>query len=323
MLKEISLFASIIALNLNPVSSNSNVSREFMNSTDYVIHVNESASVQAHSSYTFTLPSSTFTDMYIDIFSETEPTGVYYWLNQVDNEQEVLITFTRVPVGGTPRWEFDIPDISVDTIKGIQFFTKKSLVDEVYYIQSPSVHNAEFHDSNILPENSSALLYQNNDTSVSITSLALDRVEMTTGMIGYTSLTVNSSTVIASNSRTGRVPNGMEEVTNVVMYYGSYTNKIKFSSGYYPRGYNTKGYNEINPLFTKDYNTYISITSANNVGTTLAPLEVGFQIMGKVLEALNSFFGYMLLPGISIGVVIAIPLIILIVLFILKLIKKG
>lgn len=318
MIKEITLLGALLSatMPLNAPSSANNVSKEFMNSTEYVIHVNESASVQAHSSETFTLPSATFTDMFIDVFSDTEPTDVYYWINQADNEQEVLIDWFRVPVGGTPRWEFDIPDLSSDTIQGIQFFTKTSLVGETFYLIQPNLSNVNVSFGNIL-EGTTAKIGDR-----SLTSLTWTKEKMSNGLMGYGYYQANGTT-FASNSKVSN-PTDFNQLTNTLLYRGDWSNVVTYTSGYYPRVWNVQGRNETpSGYLSKEFVAYATLTSANDIDTTLVPLETGFNIVGLVIEAMNSIFTWQVLPGLTIGVLFLIPTIVLIVLALLKLVKKG
>lgn len=297
------------------------VEKDIMNSTSYDIHLYHEMVIHSHTEAEINTESAIFwTDSFISIFADDKPTDIYYWVNQVDNEDEVLCTFSDV---GGGEYTFDLPDLSSDTIQGIQFFQKKSLIGEVYYINQPNLTNVGSVDPNILPDGSTANLSLSNGSNVSITTLRFEKTAMDKGTIGFAQFKINNMSYIANNSLTSITPNNSSEVTNVMMYKSSYTNILTFTHGEYPRAYNVNGYGELHPLLSSDYQPYISYTSANNLGISLEPLTTGVTLVGLSFEALNSLFGYLVFPGITLGMLLLVPVILGLFFAIIKLVKKG
>lgn len=314
MIKEITLLGALLSATMPLNAPSDIVSKEFMNSTDYNIVVGGEAPINAHTSATLNGTESYWTDSYIYVTADTKPTDVYYWINQVDNEQEVLITFSEIPVANT--YVFDVPDLSSDTIQGIQFFQKTSLVGETFYLIQPILSNTNFSSGNILEDSTAKI------GGRSLTSLTWTKERMSNGLMGYGYYQANGTT-FASNSKASN-PTDFNQLTNTLLYRGDWSNVVTYTSGYYPRVWNVQGRNETPSAFlSREFVGYATLTSANDIDTTLVPLETGFNIVGLVIEAMNSVFTWQVLPGLTIGVLLLIPTIVLIVLALLKLIKKG
>lgn len=316
MIKEITLLGALLSATMPLNAPNDVVSKEFMNSTDYNIVVGGEAPVNAHTSETLNGTESYWSDSYIYVTADTKPTDVYYWINQVDNEQEVLITFYDIPIANT--YAFDLPNLSDSTIQGIQFFQKTSLVGETFYLIQPTLANVNVSSGNILEGGLTAKIGER-----SLTSITWTKEKMSNGLMGYGYYKANGLTIFASNSKVSN-PTDFNQLTNTLLYRGDWSNVVTFTSGYYPRVYNTQGRNETPSAFlSKEFVGYATLTSANDIDTTLVPLTTGFDIVGLVIEAMNSVFTWQVLPGLTIGVLLLIPTIVLIVLALLKLIKKG
>lgn len=315
-----SLLCVLNAPILNAPASNVQ-NKEFMNSTDYDLVVGNELTLHAHTDKTLPAETSYWTDAYISILNTDEkPNDIWYWVNQVDNETEVQIASGDWYAVGDDIY-FDLPDLSSDTVKGIQFFQKKSLANEVFWITTPSVSNTYLSTGNFMPSNSTARLMRTDGSYISINQLEFVKTTMDKGILGYLELQVGS-TIIASNSKVVQ-PTDYTQVTNLLMYNSTYTNEVRFSSGYYPRAYNVQGYDEnINAYFSNSYYAFVSKDS-DGYDTISAPLEVGFAVIGKIFDAMNSFFTFTILPGLTLGVLILIPVLFMIALGIIKLIKKG
>ena len=211
-----------------------------MNSTSYDIHFVQEMSIHSHTEAHINTETAPFwTDTFIDIFADDKPTDVYYWVNQVDNESEVLCTFSDL---GNGRFTFDLPDLSGDTIQGIQFFQRKSIVGETYYLLNGDISNLSSFNSGNLIEGKTATIENHG-----VTSLSWSRTKVDRGLTAYVSWNANGST-IANNSMTNG-GTSVEELTNIVLYNNGWSNRITFTSGYYSRAYNTLGYAEMNESY--------------------------------------------------------------------------
>lgn len=319
MFKEIALLNALIGstLGLNAASPNSVINKEILNSSSYSLSINGEASLQPHSFLTLNYDESI--DLYLNVFSGEEPTDIYYWLNQVDNEEEVLIDWDFVSViGDTNLYEFLIPSLTSDTVSGIQFFQRKSIVGEVYYLLNGDMSNlAAFNSGNLIEDKTATL------GGHGITSLSYKRTKVDKGLIGYCQYIVNGLDDIANNSRT----NGgttVEELTNIMLYDDGWSNRLVFTSGYYSRAYNVNGFAELNPtFFSKEFAGYANRTASNDISISLEPLTVGFDLIAMAFSSVGALFSFMIAPGITLGLLVLVPVILTIILFILKIIKKG
>lgn len=314
------LFSALISLSagVNAVSSSSSIeTKSIMNSTSYEFVFNSEITLDPHSEETnLNAASSYWEETYIYVYADSKPTDVYYWINQIDNEQEVLCSFYSVPI---PRmYQFDLPNLSGDTIRGIQFFQKKSIVGETYYLLNGDLSNfANFNSGNLIEDKTATI------GNHGITSLVYSRTHVDKGLIGFCQYTVNGVGDIANNSRTGG-GTSVEELTNIMLYDEGWSNKITFTSGYYGRAYNVNGYAELNSTyFSKAFVGYASRTSSNDISISLEPLTVGFDLVALAFSSIGNFLSFMVAPGITIGLLLMVPIIITLLLFILKLIKKG
>lgn len=306
----------------HPTRADVALERSIMNSTEYNFDFVHEMTLHAHSEDEINTESSSFwQNTFIWYTGDTKPTDVYYWIAEVDNEQEVLVTFNEIPVAHT--YEFVLPDLSSDTIRGIQFFQRKSLVDEVFYIKEPEKTNTNLYNSNILPSNSTANLHLSHGGYASINQISLEREAQNKGISAFVQIKINNLTYIANNSITGITPIDYSQCTNVMMYKSNFTNIITFTSGYYPRSYNTQGYSDQFAYLTDEYTPYISFTSAGNTNISLEPLTTGVHLVTISFEALNSLFGYLVFPGLTLGMLLLVPTFVCIMFAIIRIIKKG
>lgn len=308
-----------MGLNLN--ASPTTIQRDVMNSTSYDLHLAGEMNIHAHSEVNDIDANTSFwTTAYVQVFAEEKPTDIYYWINQVDNEQEVLCVFSEEEEG---VFEFTIPDLTNETISGIQFFQKHSMVGDTYYLVQPDLNNTNIGIGNLLPENSTANLYLSNGNTASITNLRYEKTAMDKGTIGFAQFKINNMTYIANNSLTGITPVDSSQLTNIMMYKENYTNRITFTSGTYARQWNTQGYSKLSNGLSENYQPYVTYTAANNMGISLVPLTTGVTLVGLSFDALNSLFGYIVFPGITLGMLLLIPVILGVVFTVIKLVKKG
>lgn len=305
-----------------PNKANEVYPKTILNSTEYSFVFNSEVTLEPHSEKTLPGPSAAYwTDTYMYVVADSKPTDIYYWINEIDNEQEVQCNFYEVPVLNT--YYFDLPDLSRDSIYGIQFFQRKSLAGEVFYIEQPNLENQNIGIGNLLPDGSAALLELQGNSSVSITKLTYDKTRMDKGILGYAFLKINDLTIIANNSVTGVTPNNPSECAQIMMYQGNYTNKLIFTSGYYTRMWNEKGYNDDIFLLNKEYQPYASFTTAANQGISLVPITTGVTLVALSFEALNSLLGYVVFPGLTLGMLLLVPIFLGLMFTIIKLVKKG
>lgn len=312
------LLCGSMGLNLNaePNRSSQTVEKTLMNSSSYDIHFYHELNVRSHSFEVITTETAEFwEDTFVSIFAEDKPTDVFYWVNQIDNETEVNLAFSDV---GDGEFVADLPNLSSDTINGIQFFQRKSLVGETYYLLNGDMSNlANFNSGNLIEDKTATI------NGRGITSLVYSRTHVDKGLIGFCKYSVNGVGDIANNSRTDG-GTSIEELTNIMLYDDGWSNRITFTSGFYPRVYNVQGYGELNPTyFSKEFVGYASRTASNDISISLEPLTVGFDLVALAFSSIGGFLSFMIAPGITLGLLLMVPIILTIILFVLKIIKKG
>ena len=121
------------------------------------------------------------------------------------------------------------------------------------------------------------------------------------------------------------IPNEETQLQPYLLYYNDFTNKINFTYQPLPKTA------EINPQ--TGYGTSTTYLSTREVGYLVytpggseeaqTALTTGFMLAGLAFAVLEPLFGYMLFPGISIGLLFTIPLLMSLVFAIIKIIKKG
>ena len=77
MIKEITLLGALLSATMPLNAPSPNVSKEFMNSTEYDIVVGSEAPVNAHSSQTLNATSVYWTDTWISVTAASKPNDIY------------------------------------------------------------------------------------------------------------------------------------------------------------------------------------------------------------------------------------------------------
>ena len=105
----------------------------------------------------------------------------------------------------------------------------------------------------------------------------------------------------------------------MVVDYGIYDCRVVKAAESYPNtGYMPYGY----PNLTTEAIGYIAIGADSEANTTYA-LTAGFTFAYMAFSAIAPLFDFIVFPGVSIGLLICIPLIMTLMFAIIKLIKKG
>lgn len=323
MLKEL-LTIGICALAANGSATPSQSNLDVMNSTDYQISLFDNDSKFQYD----LLPRLESQiplgyDYFVMVQKDGDPNMVkpdfYMFEIYPDNETEVHLA-TSVWSDQGSYFETYVTLNSNTT--ALQFYEKVSMAGEVYYIEQPDLSNMNNGIGNLLPDGSTADL-QNGNATISIVKLTWDKAQVTTGIIGYGRFIINDLTTIASNSTTGRAPDDPSQLTQLMLYYGNYTNKLTFTAGYYTRSWTTQGYTDEIPMLSKTYQPYASYSSAGNTGISYTPISTGVTLVALSFEALNSLFGYLVFPGLTLGMLLLVPTFLGIMFAIIKLVKKG
>jgi hypothetical protein len=132
---------------------------------------------------------------------------------------------------------------------------------------------------------------------------------------------------MASNINYNQVaqdPNNVENALNPFLtFFDGWTNKIVFQSGQKSVKY---GYmNGLDPYgFTPNnygYKGEQGQIGENNAGWSA--LEAGILLVGKSFDVVSSFFSWVIFPGITLGLLLLFPILLCMLLWIIKLVKKG
>lgn len=323
MLKEL-LTIGICALAANGSATPNQSDLDVMNSTDYLISVFDNDSKIQYDFFPRSesqIPQGYDFEVMVQKDGDQSMAKPDFYMFEVypDNETEIHL--------GTSVWSDQGPYFETyvtlnSNTTALQFYEKVSLAGEVYYIEQPDLSNMNNGIGNLLPEGSTADL-QNGNSTISIVKLTWDKDQVTKGIIGYGRFIINDLTTIASNSTTGRAPDDPSQLNQLMLYYGNYTNKITFTSGYYTRSWTTQGYTDQIPMLSKTYQPYASYSSAGNTGISYTPISTGVTLVALSFEALNSLFGYLVFPGLTLGMLLLVPTFLGIMFAIIKLVKKG
>lgn len=324
MIKEILFSAAVLGLGTPRLLAAERPQIEVLNSTDYDIslvpaNISEEYYVSPHSFGSVPLDEYPEDGLKYSLYitsSETLPTIYLYAFDGLPSPIDVVLDFNLVAFNiYQAAYDFG----SVYYPQKMQFYTRKSLVGETYYLKTPSLENTNNAQIDILSVlNATATI---NDRS--LTSLVWQKQKMESGLIGYGSY-VGNGVLIASNSKVAD-PVDFNQMTNVLLYREGWSNVLTFTSGSFPRAYTLLGYDDdfLDVYLSEKFIGYVTLASSDDIGTSLVPLTTGFNIVGLVIDAMNSFFTWQVLPGLTIGVLVLIPIIVMIVLALLKLVKKG
>lgn len=311
----------------------------------YTYYNDEEHDIEANS--TFYIPMDTTSR--IAVLSVSKFDGYCYLAS--DSEELVTLTWEEIP---NPQYPWVAYIEAYEPSYGIGFYNKKILPTNTdFFIDSNKLgiynpNNTTGMNStgiNLLPEGSTAKIYKSTATWQNLANLRMWRYKTKNNVVAVCVWTTigNLPAIVAQNFYVPYI-NGYlnyndfcdqaeksNSISPQLMYWKSsaadestYTNKIRFNTGYYPFAPNDQGYVEPYYLTSIDPG-YIAI---NNDGSTAenSTFEVLTKTMTLVSQAMTTavgFLGYMVFPGITIGFLVLLPLIISLLIVILKMVKKG
>lgn len=189
----------------------------------------------------------------------------------------------------------------------------------------------------LIPPNSTIRIYKEDGTYATLNNLYIRRANVENSslydVLIYTKLGTNSYMNIANNKGfTQQYFQGFSTLSDpmklqpYVKYYNGYTNKIRFVSGTYEKNAlaeNGLGFVPLTNYGLSEYVTGYIGYSEGGVDESVVALTGGMGLVASSFLIVSSFFGYMVFPGISIGLLLCIPLIMELIFVIIKVIKKG
>lgn len=312
---------------------------EIINATDRTIEiynpsVDEAQDINAKTRTIFNWEIDTASSWSLIISKEdypTKPTNFYYIYNASDFEDPVNITFEN----STYDWYCNITGYEPSV--GLQIGTYENLTGMTYYYDNAVLNNlqtstivGETHVINLL--NGKTAKIQKEDNSFTNTLTEIDIVIQSLGTnyrhIEYLVAKINGQNVtMASNINYNQVaqdPNNVQNALNPYLtFFDGWTNKVVFQSGQKSVKY---GYlNGLDPYgFTTTNYGYKGEQGAigeNNDGWTA--LEAGILLVSKSFDVVSGFFSWVIFPGITLGLLLLFPILLCMLLWIIKLVKKG
>lgn len=189
----------------------------------------------------------------------------------------------------------------------------------------------------LMPPNSILRIYKEDGTYAQLTNLYVKRTKQEKNnnylTIIYSNINDNQKMMLANNyGVTNQYFNGFSAPTTTVntqpylKYYNGFTNRVTFASGIMeknPFAENGKGYNELNTFGLNEYVTGYMGQSDGGVNEAVVSITTGMGFVASSFIVVSQFFNYMIFPGLSLGLLLCIPLIMTLILAIIKIIKKG
>lgn len=321
-----------------------------VNATDSDIYFytpwnDEEYNIQANGTYY--IPMNTTSN--IQILTKQRFDGYCFFAS--DSEDLVQITWESYD-NQDWHWRFVIE--AYEPSHGIGFYNRTALpTNSDFFIDTEKLGvyspNSSFAMNSagvsLLPDNSTAKIYKSSATWQSVSDLRLWRYKTKNNIVAVCVWTTiaNYPAIIAQNFYVPSI-NGYanysqfceqaeksNSISPQLMYWKSssadestYTNRIRFNTGYYPFAPNDVGY--VEPYYLTSNDTgYIAINNDGSTAdsTTFEVLTKTMEMVGMAMSTAVGFLGYMVFPGITIGFLVLLPLIISLLIVILKMVKKG
>lgn len=248
------------------------------------------------------------------------PTDFYYIYKAADFEDPVSLTFTSV---NQEVWHATIDAYEPST--GVQIGRRESLSGVHAYIYEERLGiNGNLNET--LPYNTLTNLIPSGVTfkyvlktgianqTMSVLYAMKSKVEK--GSINNVALYVdaNRTSIIAFN---GYDPN----LNPFLLYLNNFTNEIVFQSGY-----KNVVYGEMEgtlPYFFTETKTGFMAYDNESINSAWDTLTKAFELVAMVFTAIGVPFSWMIMPGISIGILLVVPLLIAMFVWLIKFLKKG
>lgn len=336
MLKELAIIGAVITPYINQ-PSRANItpaySYEVINATDHSLQLlqgysDEYVSVNAKTimQYPYGVDKEDGFGVFISKTDyPTKPTNFYYIYDAADFEDPITITFTE-QAGNV--WYAYIEEYEPAT--GLQIGQYDSVLGETYYFANDelsaimvSTAYGESYTMNLLEGYTAKLQMEDgtwtqtlNNITLVITALPNDQ------FYNYLQVIVPqlNNAWIAMNATPADLDKGTTQP--YLVFYGGYTNKLVFQSGVKRVRYgNLDG---LDPFcFTKNNTGYKGEQGSYTSNDGWSALDAGIRLVTKSFETAAKMFDWVIYPGITIGLFVLVPLMFSLVLWLIKLVKKG
>lgn len=330
MLKELMIVGALLSPHivepsraLIPSNNYQVVNATSKNITLYQAYSDENVTVSPKSirNYPYGVQTADDWDLYVSKADyPTRPTDFYYIYNAPDYEDPVPITFVA---DNSEIWIAYID--GYEPSQGIQIGQYESLnnihawIDEEKFGINGNLNGVlGFNQlTDLIPSGASFKYVLNNGTvSSTVSHLYVEKTKPSIGSINQVALYANAqqTSIIAYN---GYDPN----LNPFLLYHGSFTNEIVFQSGF-----KTVKFGEVYgslPYFFTDIPTSYVTDNDEVTQTVWDSLTKSFELVGMVFAAIGTPFAWMILPGVSIGVLLLVPLLIGLFVWLIKFLKKG
>lgn len=268
-----------------------------------------------------------------------------------DNEDTIWYAFFDGPnVPNYPNWEYQGENSYFQPVQasannyGFGIYKERNLPrNQDLYIDT-SLLGGVSHGvkdwagiETLLPPNASIRIYKEDNTYAQLTNLKFRRVNIENSSnydcLIYSELGTNNYLNIANNKGYTKeyfsgfaTPSDIFAIQPYLTYYNGYTNKIRFVSGNYEKvadSPNGLGYIPLSNYGLSEYPTGYIAYNTGGVDETVVTITGGMGLVASSLLIVSSFFGYKIFPGITLGLLLCIPLMMELIFVIIKLIKKG
>lgn len=331
MLKELALVGAIITPNIvepsRAVIVNPNT-YEIINASNYDIDLlqgysDEFVTVNARSQifYPYSVNKSDGFEVYIDKAEyPQQPYGFYYIYKAADFEDPISISFTD---NGYGSWYAFIEEYEPSV--GLQIGTYQSLSGVTAYLDENHIGlngnmdtSLPFNELTNLIPSGVTFKYALSDQTFSGTTNELYalKVKASIGSVNQVVLYAvqNQSVIVAFN---GYDPN----LNPFLLYERTFTNKVVFQSGY-----RTVVYGEMDGrlpwFFTDEPRGYFS-NNPSSTESVWTSLTKSFELVGMIFTAIGTPLAWVILPGVSLGLLLVVPLLIGMFVWLIRFFKKG
>lgn len=250
----------------------------------------------------------------------TAPTDFYYIYKASDFEEPVSLTFQSV---NQEVWRATIDAYEPST--GVQIGRKESLSGVHAYINEERLGiNGNLNETlpydtltNLIPSGVTfKYVVASGVYDQTFSSLYAYKVKASQGSVNSVALYVdaNRTSIIAFN---GYDPN----LNPFLLYLNQFTNEIVFQSGY-----KNVVYGEMEgtlPYFFSSNKTGFMRYDDESINSAWDTLTKAFELVAMVFTAIGVPFSWMIMPGISIGILLVVPLLIAMFVWLIKFLKKG
>lgn len=330
MIKELMLLGALLSPNMAyvPVPAYTLVNATNSRVIFYASDPDEEQIIPAKTITNYNWQINTSKDIAFSIYKSdypTKPTDFYYLLDAPDSEP-VDVVFWE----GSNTWNYNID--AYKPARGIQIGRYESLAGVHAYLNtnklgitgvSSSVPDDTLYDliSGYGITSFQYVLESGNLSSAFSNMVIYKNTSLIQGAVPYVTLNstfYNSSTplLIAKNRIAGDTTN-----QPTLYFTNSFTNEVVFNNGL-----KVIRFGELNGslpyYFVNEDTGYLSENvGAGNLG--IETLTTGFELGGLALSLLGSAFGWVIFPGVSIGLLLLFPLIISLFVWLIRFLKKG